>query len=79
MNFVSQASLDCKVQYKLRTKRRLLPVKNTRGIGPRHMVRNQAQPEVKVDPKTHEVTIDGKKASSAAVREVPMNMLYFLT
>ncbi|NLC11783.1 MAG: hypothetical protein GX767_05965 [Firmicutes bacterium] len=56
-----------------------MPVKNTRGIGPRHMVRNQAQPEVKVDPKTHEVTIDGKKASSAAVREVPMNMLYFLT
>ena len=42
------------------------------------MVRNDATPEIHVDPETYRVTVDGKPATVAAVAEVSMSQLYYI-
>jgi len=79
LNFVSRPSLDNQLARKLKTKRELAAVKNTRGIGPRNMIRNSLKPEVKMDLATGRVFVNGKEAVSPAAESVVMNRLYFLT
>jgi urease subunit alpha len=42
------------------------------------MVANSATPEVKVDPDSFEVRIDGDVVAPAPVSELPMTQRYFL-
>ena len=42
--FVSQASLESRLQRRLGTRRKLLPVKNVRTVTKQHMVRNSLNP-----------------------------------
>ena len=58
--------------------RPLLAVSGTRHIGKKDMKRNEATPEIRVDPETYQVFVDGEKVGSDPLEELPMTQLYFL-
>ncbi|MDR1039175.1 MAG: urease subunit alpha [Deltaproteobacteria bacterium] len=81
VTFVSPASLELGIAEALRAKgllRALAPVANTRGLGKRDMVLNDALPKIEVDPQTYEVRVDGEIASSRPAVSLPMAQRYFL-
>jgi urease subunit alpha len=75
--FVSQASLDRKgLPGSLR--RTVLPVRNTRRIGKRDMVLNDALPSIEIDPERYTVTIDGERIEPRPATSLPLAQRYFL-
>ncbi len=79
ITFVSQASLDAGLQKRLNGHRRLQPVQNTRTVGKKNMLFNDATPPVRVHPVTHEVTINGKTIGIEPLRSVPLSRLYIVS
>jgi urease subunit alpha len=53
-------------------------VRDTRGIGKKHMVHNAWMPKLEVDPETYEVRADGELLTCEPARELPMAQRYFL-
>jgi len=76
VTFVSKGSLKNPLLKKL--KRPLVAVKNTRKIGKKHMVHNDYQPEMSVDPETYEVRADGELLVCEPAKVLPMAQRYFL-
>ncbi len=76
VTFVSKSSLKNRNLGKL--KRPLVAVKNTRKIGKKHMVHNDYQPEMSVDPETYEVRADGELLVCEPAKVLPMAQRYFL-
>jgi urease subunit alpha len=75
--FVSRASIDAnKLPPSLR--RTLLPVRNTRSIGKRNMVLNDALPQIDIDAERYTVTIDGERIEPRAATLLPLAQRYFL-
>ena len=62
----------------LPTAKRRGVVRGTRGIGARDMVRNDRLAAVRVDPATHEVTVDGEIVQTPPVGRVPLSALHLL-
>ncbi|NYI04237.1 urease subunit alpha [Allostreptomyces psammosilenae] len=60
------------------TRRRRVPVRATRGIGPADLVRNARLGEVEVNPVTGLVTLDGEPLRSDPSESVALSRLYFL-
>ncbi len=75
--FVSQAAAG-HVGQRTGTHRRIAPVRNTRSITKRDMVRNAALPEITVDPDTYTVRVDGVVATCEPAETVPLGQLYFI-
>ncbi|WP_017622649.1 urease subunit alpha [Nocardiopsis chromatogenes] len=79
-SFVAPAALEEGVAERLGLRRRLTPIRHTRGVGKEHMPNNSALPEISVDPETFRVTIDGyevdPKGADAPVSEVPLAQRY---
>jgi urease subunit alpha len=78
MSFVSQASLDAGIVERYGLEREVVAVKHTRTIGKADMKRNDATPEIKVDPDTYQVWVDGQKVGSEPAKVLPMTQRYFL-
>ena len=57
---------------------KLLPIKSTRNLGKKDMIRNNYCPNIKVDPETYRVDIDGERIYSEPIDHVPLGRLYFL-
>jgi len=77
VNFVSRASIEAnKLPPSLR--RTLLPVRNTRSIGKRNMVLNDALPKIDIDAERYTVTIDGERIEPRAATLLPLAQRYFL-
>ena len=75
--FVSGASIDGgRLPSSLR--RRLLPVRNTRTIGKRHMVLNDALPSIEIDAERYTVVIDGEPIKPRPATSLPLAQRYFL-
>ena len=53
-------------------------MQNTRGIGKRDMVLNDALPDVEVNPETYEVRADGELLTCEPADVLPMAQRYFL-
>ncbi|MFE5795603.1 urease subunit alpha [Streptomyces sp. NPDC056503] len=62
----------------LRTRRRRVAVRGTRGIGPADLVRNARLGQVDVDARTGLVTLDGDPVRSEPAQRVSLSRLYFL-
>ena len=77
--FVSQVSLDMGLKQSLGTRKKLLPVRNVRGVTKRDMVGNSLNPNVEVDMESKQFLVDGQVVTSEAVKEVPLNRLYLLS
>jgi len=53
-------------------------VKNTRKIGKRDLVLNDALPKIEVDPETYTVKADGEILTCEPAKILPMAQRYFL-
>ncbi|SMD22380.1 urease subunit alpha [Lentzea albidocapillata] len=58
--------------------RRVLPVASTRSVTKADMVHNDAMPDVRVDPDSFAVHVDGDLVVPSPVAELPMAQRYFL-
>ncbi len=78
VTFVSKAAAEDGVARRLGLQRRVLPVSGTRKVGKKHMVLNDAMPDVEVDPETYEVRADGELLTCEPAAVLPMAQRYFL-
>jgi urease subunit alpha len=78
MTFLSQAALDADVPERLALDRWFEPVQHCRTVGKAQMLRNDATPEISVDPETYQVRVDGRPATIEAADEVAMAQLYYI-
>jgi urease subunit alpha len=76
--FVSQAAADAGIGDTLELGKSVLPVTNTRGIGKKDLVLNDATPEIEVNPETYEVRADGELLTCQPAEVLPMAQRYFL-
>ncbi|MGK5740390.1 urease subunit alpha [Micromonospora sp. URMC 103] len=79
VTFMSQAGHEAGVGEKLGLRRQVLPVRGTRGLTKRHMVRNDVLPHIEVDPETFAVKVDGVHATVPPARNLPLTQLYFFS
>ena len=78
VTFVSKLALEAGLAKRHRTQRRLVPVRDTRTIGKRDMVRNNATPQIEVDPRTYEVRADGELLHCEPAQVLPLAQRYSL-
>jgi urease subunit alpha len=75
--FVSGASLEGG-RLPSQLDRTLLPVRNTRRIGKKDMVLNDALPKIAIDPERYTVSIDGEVVVPRPATLLPLAQRYFL-
>ena len=78
VTFVSAAAMDEGIDDALGLDKAVMAVENTRKIGKRDMVLNDATPEVEVDPETYEVRANGELLTCEPATELPMAQRYFM-
>ena len=78
ITFVSKAAYEDGVHKKLGLQKMVLPVHGIRSLTKKDMKLNDATPEIKVDPETYEVRVDGVHLTCDPVDVVPMGQRYFL-
>jgi len=75
--FVAPAALDAGLDH-LGLRKPAVPVVDTRRVGKADMAGNSATPQVRVDPDSFAVRIDGELVEPDPVAELPMAQRYFL-
>ena len=75
--FVHPSAIERDLQGRLGLDARLLPLRGTRRLSKRDMLWNDACPDIRVDPQTFEVFVDGELATSAPVARLPLTASYF--
>ena len=78
VTFVSAASLAAGLTEKLAVRKRLVAASNTRRIGKKDMLWNDARPRMEVDPETYTVKADGVVLTCEPASVLPMAQRYFL-
>jgi urease subunit alpha len=78
ITFVSRLALEEGIAQRLGLEREVRAVENTRNIGKKDMVLNDATPLIEVDPETYEVRADGELLTCEPARELPLAQRYFL-
>ena len=78
VHFVAPQAVENGLADRLGLARALVPVRDTRRVGKADMVRNDATPDVRVDPDSFAVHVDGELVEPAPVAELPMAQRYFL-
>jgi urease subunit alpha len=78
VHFVSAAALEDGLADRLAIGRRLVAIADTRRRGKADLPNNDATPDIRVDPETFTVTIDGEVVEPQPVEIVPMAQRYFL-
>ena len=78
IGFVARAAIDDGLADRLRVQRPLVAVADTRAIGKAHMAMNDATPEIRIDPDTFAVRVDGELMTEQPAVELPMARRYFL-
>ena len=76
VTFVAPAALDDGLAERLGLRRRLAALTATRDVGKADMVNNDATPEIKVDPETFAITVDGELIQPCPATELPLAQLY---
>ncbi len=76
--FLSSAAIRAGVPETLGLRTPAVEVRNTRAIGKKDMVLNDAMPDIQVDPETFEVTVDGRIATCEPATTLPMTQRYAL-
>ncbi len=76
--FVAPAAVEAGIAERLALRRRLVPVADTREVGKANLPENTALPELRVEPDTFRVWIDGDEVEPQPAAELPMAQRYFL-
>jgi len=77
-NFVSAAAAAGDFRRQVGGRRRAIAVAGTRQVAKRHMLYNQANPRIEIDPRTVEIRIDGQLLPDLPGDDLPLNRRYFL-
>jgi urease subunit alpha len=77
-HFVAPQAIEAGLADRLGTRTAMLPVANTRAVAKADMIANSALPDVRVDPDSFSVHIDGELIEPAPATELPMAQRYFL-
>ena len=78
VSWVAPIALEDGLEERLGLGRRLVPVKDCRGVGKADMPENTATPDIRVDPDTFAVAVDGELMEADPAVELPMAQRYFL-
>jgi urease subunit alpha len=78
VSFISGAAQDAGLRDSLGLAKQTIAVKNTRNIGKRDLILNDALPHIDVDPETYEVRADGELLTCQPAEVLPMAQRYFL-
>jgi urease subunit alpha len=78
VHFVSRAAAERSIGVQNGLTRRLVPVRQTRGIRKRDMILNDYTPHMEVDSQTYEVRADGELLVCEPAKELPLAQRYFL-
>jgi urease subunit alpha len=78
VSFVAPAAVEAGLASRLSVERRLVAVRDVSARGKADMVNNDALPDIRVDPDTFTVTIDGSVVEASPAAELPMAQRYFL-
>ena len=78
ITFVSQYAYEHGIKEELGLNRIVLPVHNCRTIGKKDMRHNDTIAEIKVDPETYTVTVDGEEVTCEAFEEVALARRYYM-
>ena len=76
--FVAPAALESGLADRLAVDRPLVPVRDCRAVTKADLPNNDALPDIRVDPHTFAVTIDGDLIEPAPATVLPMAQRYFL-
>ena len=76
--FVSGMAAADGIGERLGLGKEVAPVVGTRGVRKADMVRNDATPDVRIDPETFEVVADGKRLWCEPSEKVPLAQRFFL-
>lgn len=79
VSFVSRAAFDSGIKDRLGLERQVMAVQGTRSITKRDLIRNDATPNIEVDPETFAVKVDGVHAYVEPVESVALGQLYFFS
>jgi urease subunit alpha len=77
-NFVSAAAAEGNFARRVPTRRRAIPVVGTRQVSKRHMLYNQVNPQIDIDPSTATIAINGEALPPLPTEDLPLNRRYFL-
>ncbi len=78
LTFVAPAALDDGLPERLGLAKPMVAVADVRRRGKADLPENTATPDIRVDPETFTVSIDGDAVDAAPVAELPMAQRYFL-
>jgi urease subunit alpha len=78
VHFVAPVALEDGLTERLDVRRRLAPVKDVRRLTKADMPGNDALPDIRVDPDTFTVRVDGEVVEESPAAELPMAQRYFL-
>jgi len=76
--FVNPLAIENDIKTKLSLKKNLLPAVGTRKLQKKDMHLNDAAPDIRVDPSTFDVFVDGKLAYCDPASELPLTQRYML-
>ena len=76
--FVAPVAIEDGLADRLVARRRLVPVRDTRALSKSDMPLNDALPEIRVDPDSFAVWVDGEIVTEDPAHELPMAQRYFL-
>ena len=76
--FVNPLAIEADIAGKLGLAKTLLPAAGTRKLNKQHMLHNDACPEIKVNPQTFDVYVDGKIATCEPAQRLPLAQRYML-
>jgi len=77
-SFVNQAAVDAGIADSLGLKKHILAGRGTRKLNKQHMLRNDACPEIRVNPQTFDVFVDGELATCEPASTLPLTQRYML-
>jgi len=78
VTFVSGAAHADGLGAALGLAKKTIAVENTRNIGKKDLILNDATPQVEVDPETYEVRADGELLTCEPAEVLPMAQRYFM-
>jgi urease subunit alpha len=76
--FVNPAAISRGIGEELDLKKMLLPSRGSRGLSKDDMLHNNICPDIRVDPQTFDVFVDGKLATCEPATELPLAQRYML-
>ncbi|WIM70656.1 urease subunit alpha [Corynebacterium suedekumii] len=78
VTFLPTAAIEAGIEEELGVDRTFVEAKNMRTIRKADLKLNNATPDIKVDPETYVLSVDGEEITSEPATELPMTQRYFL-